>query len=70
MLYFAHPERRFKLQENTHGHQSRARSHRRSGQEAFELRQLGVNDQIGALNYVTPPDIVDATKLVRNGKAF
>ena len=30
----------------------------------------GADDQIGTLNFVTPQDIVNATKLVRKGKAF
>ena len=30
----------------------------------------GADDQIGTLNFITPQDIVNATKLVRKGKAF
>jgi len=30
----------------------------------------GADDQIGTLNFVTPQDIVGATKLVRKGKVF
>src|SRR6202022_4079609 len=30
----------------------------------------GKDDMIGTLNFVTPPDIVDAAKLIRRGKAF
>ena len=30
----------------------------------------GKNDQIGTLNYVTPKDLVNASKLIKKGKAF
>ena len=32
--------------------------------------RFGPNDQIGALNFVAPEDIVDAARLVRRGKVF
>ena len=30
----------------------------------------GRNDQLGVLNYITPKDVVEASKLIKHGKVF
>ncbi len=42
----------------------------KKGRQLSNWGKWGRNDQLGVLNYITPKDVVEASKLIKHGKVF